>query len=162
MNELVDAYETEESYDMGSFNHSYLQARLAKLLDNDKYMTAIELSLDIGKIDVSKFKIQVKEEIKPDVCLYPKRKIDFTSDILKMAEMPLSVIEILSPRQGTYDVLEKFKIYFALGVKSCWLVIPINQSVTVYSAIDKFKLFSTGDIIDEALAIRLPIADIFN
>jgi hypothetical protein len=28
MVELTTEYETEESYDMGSFNHGYLQARL--------------------------------------------------------------------------------------------------------------------------------------
>jgi hypothetical protein len=82
MTDLTTEYETEESYDMGSFNHGYLQARLVLLLGNiGNYTPVTELSLDISHLDLSKFDIKVTEEIRPDICLYPKRKIDLTHDI---------------------------------------------------------------------------------
>jgi len=162
MTDLTTEYETEESYDRGSFNHGYLQARLVVLLGNiGNYTPVTELSLDISNLDLSKFDIKVKEEIRPDICLYPKRKIDLTHDILKMSEMPLLAIEILSPKQGIYDILEKFKIYFTLGIKSCWLVIPATATVTIYSP-DDFKSFNSGEVVDETLNIHLPIAEIFS
>ncbi len=77
--------------------------------------------------------------------------------------MPVLIIEIISPSQGTDDLLAKFKAYFALGVKSCWLVIPANEVITVYSAQGDFESFGSQDteVIDEILDIRLPKPQIF-
>ena len=76
--------------------------------------------------------------------------------------MPLLAIEILSPKQGMDDVLAKFQAYFALGVKSCWLVTPALEAVTVYSSLDNFKIFGkNGEVVDEVLGISVPLAKIF-
>lgn len=157
---LVD--EMEYTNDVGSLNHSAIQANLTFLLKRlGTYSVFTDLSLDISKADLSRFDLSVREEIKPDVCLYTKRRIDPTQDVLKMIEMPLLAIEILSPRQGLYEITEKFKLYFSLGVKSCWLVIPTNQTVTVYSNMQTFQNFVIGDVVDPALALQLPLAEIF-
>ncbi len=152
----------EESVDVGSFKHSSAQANLAFLLKRlGKYAVLTDLSLDIRTVDISQFDISTKEEIKPDVCIYPKRKMNLLDDILRMSEMPLLAIEVLSPKQGVYDILEKFKLYFALGVQSCWLVIPNTRTVLVYSAADSFATFGTGEVIDKLLGIQIPIEEIF-
>jgi len=162
MNHLTTESEVEKSVNMGSYNHSYIQANLIWLLKNiGKYAVLTELSLDISNVDLSQFSIKTKEEIKPDVCIYPKRGLSRPDDILKMSEMPLLVIEILSPKQGTYDILQKFKVYFALGIKSCWLVEPAIEVVTVYPSIDKRKNFINDKVLDEVLDISLSIPDIF-
>ena len=162
MENLIIEPEAEESVIMGSYNHSYIQANLTWLLKNiGKYAVLTELSLDISNFDVSQFSIDNKKEIKPDVCIYPKRGLSRPDDILKMVEMPLLAIEILSPKQGTYDILQKFKVYFALGVKSCWLVEPAIEVVTVYATIDKRKNFIADKVFDEVLDINLPVVDIF-
>ena len=154
--------EIEEPCDVGSFNHGYLQIHLGMLLSrSDKYTAVSELSLDIGSLDLSDFDIRTKEAVKPDLSVYPKRKMSKPQDIIRMSEMPLAAIEILSPKQGTYDILEKFKIYFALGIKSCWLVEPATEVISVYSAIDQRKSFSNGDIVDENLDTQIALADIF-
>lgn len=147
---------------MGSYNHSIIQVNLAFLLKQlGKYSVGTELSLDLSGIDLSKFDIHAKEEIKPDVCIYPKRGLSRPDDILKMSEMPLLAVEVVSPKQSIYDIVQKFKVYFELGIKSCWLVEPSLEVVTVYSAIDKHKNFVSGDVVDETLEIRLPWSEFF-
>ncbi|MEZ4737110.1 MAG: Uma2 family endonuclease [Caldilineaceae bacterium] len=87
--------------------------------------------------------------------------MNLLDDILRMSEMPLLAIEVLSPKQGGYDILEKFKLYFTLGVQSCWLVIPNTRTVVVYSTPDSFATFGTGEVIDESLGIQIPVEEIF-
>ena len=91
-------------------------------------------------------------------CVSPNR----LQDIIRMWEMPLLAIEIVSPKQSVFDITEKFKIFFELGVKSCWLVEPITGIITVFSSPDRAKTFTTGEVGDEVLDIRLPIGDIFD
>lgn len=152
----------EDAEEMGSFNHGYIQVRLGILFDRLGNFTPVnELSLDISGVDLSKFDLKTKEEIKPDICLYPKRSLSRPRDILKMQEMPLLAVEILSPRQGTYDILEKFRLYFELGILSCWLVEPAINAVTVYSSIHQWKAFIDDEIVDEKLGIRIPLNEVF-
>jgi Uma2 family endonuclease len=161
---LVLAYEDEiEEFDqVGSFNHGYTQARLIVLLDRLGNFTPVsELSLDVSGIDLSRFDLRTKEELKPNIALYPKRGRSRPRDILRMSEMPLVAIEILSPKQGTYDILEKFKAYFVLGIPSCWLVDPALQTVTVYSSNEQWATFSTAEVVDDQVGIRLPLDEVF-
>jgi len=166
MNELIASNEEYEEEKMGSWNHSITQSRVASQLSNDeRFVVPIELSLDISQIDLSQFGLKASGELKPDVCLYPSSKSGIKSrDILKMSEMPLLAIEIISPKQGIDDILAKFEGYFALGIKSCWLITPNYRSIAVHSRIDEFKLFDTKhdiEVSDEVLDIRLPLKKIF-
>jgi Uma2 family endonuclease len=152
--------ETEESGEMGSHNHSAIQANITYLLKRaEKYSVYTELSLDTTTLDPQKFKF--KDEIKPDVCVYPKRGLIRPFDILKMSEMPLLAIEVLSPKQSAYEILEKFAAYFALGVKSCWLVDPLTAVVSVYSALDVHQNFTAGEVVDPVIGLQLPFDEIF-
>ena len=168
MSELVADYfetalENEETGDMGSFNHSYIQINLGALLKmNRQYTVCSDLSLDVSHLDLSQFQIRAREEVKPDLCLYPKRGLSRPVDILKMTEPPLLAVEILSPLQGTYEILQKFRVYFALGVQSCWLVDPATGIIAVYATLDQHKIFSEGEVVDEVLNLRLPMDEIFN
>lgn len=135
-----------------SYHHAYIAGNLITEFNNlKKYSVFSELTLDI----------EGKDHI-PDISLYPKRKISYISgDIIRMSEMPLLAVEILSPTQGYQEALDKFKIYFGAGVKSCWLVVPISRSVIVYSETDKARTFSAGDVTDTVSDIHLPIDNIF-
>lgn len=167
MNNLAIEYnqDQDEDVDVGSFNHALVQANLTRLLGNlGKYTVCTELSLNVSNVELNQFDIDNKMEVKPDVCIYPKRGLSVPNDILKMTEMPLLAIEVLSPKQGNYTILEKFKLYFELDVKSCWLVLPSIDAVTVYSSINNYQTFTKRDseVIDEVLDIRLPITEIFS
>ena len=84
-------------------------------------------------------------------------------DILIVSQMPDLVIEVLSPKQRISDIFTKFKAYFALGVKSCWLALPLIEVIDVYSRVDQHRTFDINDteVIDEIMDIRLPIAKVF-
>jgi len=164
--EIAENLKYQESREVGSYNHSFTQARITALLSQDKrFTTFVELSLDASAVDLSQFGLNVKGELKPDVCLYPNSNMGIKHrDILKMSEMPLLAIEIISPKQGIDDILAKFEGYFALGVQSCWLITPNYGSIAVHSQVDEFKLFNTEhdmEVIDKKLDIRLSIVDIF-
>ncbi|HEC84761.1 MAG: hypothetical protein DRR08_20245 [Candidatus Parabeggiatoa sp. nov. 2] len=158
----------EERHKIGSFNHSLAQSQLTALLSSDKrFRTMVELSLDASQIDLSQFGLKAKDELIPDISIYHKenssRPTEKGRDILKMSQMPSLVIEILSPKQTISEIIAKFDAFFALGVKSCWLVVPATESITVYSAPNDFKTFGTEapDIIDGRMDIHLPIDNIF-
>ncbi len=135
-----------------SRNHSYFQLNTGYSLKNQKKFSVFsELSLLIdGK------------EYVPDIAVYPPMKINRSKDILKMTEMPLLIVELLSPTQGTQEILDKFEIYFAAGIKSCWLIEPAIGAVTVYQSLDNFRSFVEGDIIDNVSGLKLPIIEIFD
>ena len=170
MNELSEMEKAESQNHeviatMPSRNHSFTQARLTSLLANDERFTPfIELSLDASQMDLTQFGLKIKEEIIPDICLYPEN-VGFNDedDEQKMQEMPLLTIEILSPKQAISDILAKFKAYFALGIKSCWLIVPSLKTVAVYSQPSHFKTFGmdSNEVIDNIMDIRLPIQKIF-
>jgi len=167
MGEVID-FEDEvlddEGSDMGSVNHGITQARLAAaLIDDERFSVITELSLDISQHDLSQYGIKAKDEIKPDVCLYPS-SIDLQEfDVVKMTDMPLLAIEILSPSQGIPELKRKIHAFFELGVKSCWLVIPDVKTIYVYSQPTEYGIFAMDDteVNDEVMDIHLPIAKVF-
>jgi Uma2 family endonuclease len=135
----------------------------------------VELSLDASAcgLDLSKFGIKNKDELKPDVCVYlktsaPKSEGDgekrLDSDIIRVPKPPALVIEVLSPSQSVNELLRKLDAYFAMGVQSAWLVIPSLEEIKVFSPEKNRKNFEVGtdeEVIDETLDIRLPIKKIF-
>jgi Uma2 family endonuclease len=150
---------------MPSRKHSFTMGRLTGLLFNDGRFTVMpELSLDTSQTDLKQFDLKAKDELIPDISLYPN-EVDLGGpvDELKMKDMPLLVIEVLSPRQSMNDTIAKFQAYFALGIKSCWLVMPAIKSITIYLQPNQYKTFGTNDseIVDEIIDIRLPIQKIF-
>ena len=136
-----------------SYHHAYVCSKLIAALNKvEAYSVFSELSLQLGAKDCI-----------PDVALYPKRTVEFTDeDPISMTEMPLMVVEVLSPSQPAKDALTKFRDYFAAGVKSCWLIIPISKTVLVYSAPNAAQTFHAGDVIDTVTNIRVPVNEIFS
>ncbi len=173
-NEMGDVF-NEQKIGMGSLYHSATQTHLANLLFNDeRFVVLVELSLDTGQIDLSQFGLKTKTEMKPDLCVYkrqaepkltkptlPKR---LNTDVLRMPKIPILVVWILAPSQSVNELMMKFDAYFALGIQSCWLVMPSLEEVKIYSQQGSYKTFDTQrdtEVTDEVLDIHLPIQNIF-
>ncbi len=161
MSEITALLDEEKEFDdRGSYNHSLVQGNLAHVIRKYSNMSAfIELSLDTSKLDRAQFP-DVNNELTPDVCAYPRSSI-IDLDILVMREMPELVIEVISPRQGAHGIVRKFQAYFALGIRSCWLVDPTIAAVRVYHNNSNSQTFSAGDLVDSVINIKFPIAEIF-
>lgn len=155
------ADEEQEIDDMGSYNHSLVQGNLAYLLRRySDYSAFVELSLDTRRLDRQQFP-NLKDELIADVCAYSRRSV-VDLDILVVQELPAFIIEVVSPRQGLLSIVEKFQIYFALGIRSCWLVEPLTAIVRVYHPNQPPKTFSAGDVIDDVAKVKIPLAEIFS
>ena len=134
-----------------SYQQSYVCSNIGGILRDSKQFSVF-----------SELTIMIDKEYIPDICVYPKRTIDFAADdIIRMTEMPLTVIEVVSPTQAIQDVLGKFPVYFQAGIKSCWLIIPPAQTVTVYAAPGQGRIFRTGNVVDPVLKIEIPLDEIF-
>jgi Uma2 family endonuclease len=145
--------ENEEVPIMGSRNHSYVQANLIVALDKlEHFAVYSELSLEINGL-----------EYNPDVCIYDLNQgvESFLDDIIRMQDMPLLAIEILSPRQFSQIIIDKFKAYFKAGIQSCWLVIPNAKTILVYNDLETIIPFSSGILTDPKLQISIPLQTIF-
>jgi Uma2 family endonuclease len=115
-----------------------------------RYSVYSELSIEI----------EGKEYI-PDISVYSKRKFNPSHDIIRMTEMPLLSIEILSPTQIIQELIDKIQIYLNAGVQSCWLVIPSTCTITVYNDLERMSSYGKDNVIDDKLNISLPLSEIF-
>ncbi|NOQ36738.1 MAG: hypothetical protein GQ569_12730 [Methylococcaceae bacterium] len=103
-------------------------------------------------------------EYKPDISLYMKARdeVMYLRDIENISEIPLGIVEVLSPEQTMEGVQEKFMQYFQAGVQSCWLVSPAMKTVSVYLNPIKSLVFNVGEVVEDArLDIGLMAGDIF-
>lgn len=150
----ISTYETERGKPMPSKNHAIIQARLIILLYKlygAEYTVLSELSLALGH-----------HARVPDLALYKNISFDPLGDEVRMTEMPLAVVEILSPKQGMSELLEKCSEYFAAGVQSYWMVLPGVQSIYVFSAREKYAVFTNGEkLVDTVLDIEMDTKEVF-
>jgi len=152
----------EELAEIGSFNHGYLQLKIGScFLNLPNFTPSSEFSLDLSTLPASEG-LDGLDSLKPDIAVYSQWPVDFQNDVIKAQKMPVLAIEILSPLQGVKTLVDKFKLYFALGVHSCWLVYPYAEAIAVYHTPDDFKLFAQGDIVDDVVGIRIPLKEIFS
>jgi Uma2 family endonuclease len=136
-----------------SFNQGYIVTNMVLLFGKlNIYTILIEISIEIqGKAYV------------PDVALYSKRKMQRSEDIIRMTEMPLLAIEVLSPKQSTQDVIDKIKVYFENGIKSCWFINPTIHTVTVYKSFKDFTTYvENTELQDDSLGIKMNVSEIFD
>jgi len=135
-----------------SYHYSYTKAKLiGALLKLEPFTVFSELTL---RIDGKNYM--------PDICVYPKHEVDLSlADSEEITDMPILAIEILSQTQTIEEILDRFFMYFAGIIKSCWLVVPIAGAVIVYTSPEKALRFNTGEIFDEQLDIRVPMKEIF-
>lgn len=158
-----------EEKEMPSKRHSLTQTNLTVLLGNDeRFSTFVELSLDATTIDLNQFGLKNQEEMVPDLSVYlesPPLVDDPGEDEVRVTKMPDLVIEVLSPTQSINELLKKIKAYFALGVKSCWLVMPALEEIRVCSQqLQRYKNFDMNQcktVDDEVMDIHIPIQKVF-
>ncbi|MBL7795803.1 MAG: Uma2 family endonuclease [Saprospiraceae bacterium] len=98
----------------------------------------------------------------PDICIYPKRKLDVRTVAAREKDVPLTTIEIISPSQSVNELMHKaWDIYFPLGVKSAWIVVPELKGIHIVLPDDTNFFFNTGMLTDPATGIEIPVEKVF-
>lgn len=150
----LTAYELERGKPMPSQNHSIVQLNLGfelKTRYRDRFRFMSEINVEVGG-----------RTLVPDLGIFELTPIDMTHDVLVLTQLPLTAIEITSPRQALDDLIDKASAYLAAGVKSCWIVMPKLQGVAVFSAPGTYVFFrGTELLLDAATGIELPLGPLF-
>ena len=106
-----------------SYSHAGIAGMLITEINKDRKFRAFsELTLLIGAT-----------EYIPDIAVYPWRKVDYThGDEIRVEEIPLLIIEILSPTQKALELYDNAQnAYLPAGVPSVWIVQPLAHTVAV-------------------------------
>ncbi len=148
------AYEIERNKPMPSKNHAIIQTNIIiqfAIKFPEKLKAISEISIEIqGKVRV------------PDIGIF--KEINYTpgNDEVRVSEMPIGVVEILSPKQALSDLVHKSVKYFEEGVKSYWLVLPDLRTIFVFDQPEEYEVYSKKQLlIDKVLDIKLELSDIF-
>jgi len=155
MNEevILSDYERERGKPMPSKNHSKLQIRIGSellRLYEDQYDVLSELSLEAPN-----------PSYVPDLCLFPAEPSNWREDEVKVSEVPLTVIEIISPSQTDTELTEKSKAYFAAGVKSYWLVQPVLRTIFVLLPTGDELVFHNNLLTDPTNGVSIDLRKVF-
>lgn len=146
-------YELERNKPRPSKNHGIVQANLiVEFSRNRSFRPISELNLDLGE----------KPDQVPDVCIFRRESVDFAHDEVRVAEPPLIVVEITSPKQGTYEIFRKVDRYFKHGVASCWVVEPSLRTVKLIGADGQESVHHEGIITDPATGIEVDLDAVFS
>ena len=150
--EALSDYELERGKPMPSKNHAIVQSNLTFALMGgyrQKYRILPELTLEFGRRYV------------PDICVYPNQPYEREHDQIRVTEPPLTAIEILSPKQGSEEIMKKFDAYFAHGVQSCWFVQPFTDTVFIFTPDKKIRVFHEETLTDPATGVSVDLNEIF-
>ena len=147
-------YELERSKPMPSKNHSIVQSNLVFLLQQsyrERYRIVSEVTLVVNGL-----------EKVPDVALFYPFPFEPEQDVSKVSDLPIGVIEILSPQQQIDSLLEKASYYFQAGIAAYWLVIPSLRTVYTFQSIHQYQAFVGEDMLsDPVLGIELSLHEVF-
>lgn len=152
--QALSDYEIERNKPMPDKNHAFIQGNFLffiRLKYGDRFRVLPEINLDLP----------IRERV-PDVAIYPP--MDFIPDEneLRMKEIPLGVIEVLSAKQDLAELMVKRAEYFAAGVQTYWLALPALRTVYVFYSPEEYDIYSGKDIMhDKKLGIALDLTEIF-
>jgi Uma2 family endonuclease len=62
--------------------------------------------------------------------------------------VPDLAVEVISPTERAWDLLDKVGEYFQAGVRLAWVVFPKHQCVYVYEAPDRIRVLSRLETLD--------------
>ncbi len=146
-------YELERNKPMPNLVHAVIQNNLSKFLGvnyDDEFLFASELSLETTPGST------------PDISIYPNRVVEIESVAAKESAPPLTTIEIVSPSQTVDEMIRKVReIYFPMGVKSAWIVVPELRTISIQYPDKTRQTFAEGMVADKATGIQIPLEQVF-
>ncbi len=84
--------------------------------------------------------------LKPDVAFLSTARLPDEGRHPSPAPPELAV-EVISPTDALWNVLEKVQVYLDAGTQMVWIVESVMKTVTVYRSNEDFKLLTRGDTL---------------
>lgn len=151
--ETRSIYELERGKPMPSKNHAKLQIRLGAEIFvrySDQYDVRSEQSLGAPN-----------PPLVPDLSIFLAEAPNWQQDEVRESNVPLTVIEIVSPSQTDTELTEKAKDYFAAGTKSYWLVQPLFRTIVLLRPGEEELVFHNDVLTDPTNGISIDLKKVF-
>ncbi|MEZ0538154.1 Uma2 family endonuclease [Fibrella arboris] len=146
-------YEADRRKPMPSKNHAIIQMRISGSLFS-RYSSRFTILPEI--------RVEINDAAyTPDICIYPLLTFDSRQDEVRMTELPLTAVDILSPTQAVDELMAKFEVYFKAGVGSGWLVQPSLQTIFLLTPDGKIVPFHNETLIDPTTGVELNLTEVF-
>lgn len=149
----IQDYEKERNKPMPNLTHGVIQTNITFALQlsyREEYMFPSELSL------------ATKPSSTPDICIYPLKTVDRRTTGARESEAPITTIEIQSPSQSLEVLVNKaWDLYFPMGVKSAWIVIPALKAIQIILPNEETFLFTSDMVKDPITNIEIDIKEVF-
>ena len=148
----ISDYERERGKPMPSYHHGIVQSRLCSQWDQPGFVAPSELTLEMSELP----------NLTPDICVFPNHKTDWQHDEIRKPEPPLTVVEILSPTQGSFELMQRIDRYFSHGVNTCWIVYPTSKSITIYEqGKEAVTISQSGKVTDPCTGLEADLDRLF-
>lgn len=157
--ELVDGIPKEKGPE--SMEHSYISLNLGGELR--AYVKSKKLGIVLESS--ASYRMVTENIRKPDVSFVTKDRLPEKRLSTKPFEgAPDLAVEVISPTDIWWEILEKLNQYFASGCRLVWLISPFDQTVLVYRADRPSHFLQVSDSLDGEDVIpgfTMPVAELF-
>ncbi len=151
--ETVSQYELERGKPVPRERHSLVQANIIGQLYTYRSQYTVLSEIDI---------VADGKPYTPDICLYPKRPINWTTEVEQpITDPPLIAVEIMSQTQTVEQLMKKANAYLNAGAGAAWVVIPSLQTLTVMKRNAKPDTHTRGIVKDDATGVEVNLDEIF-
>ena len=148
-------YELERGKPMPTWNHALLQKRILVKIESryeGQFSVFPELNLSV-----------LGDKLVPDLAVFAGSLGFLAHDQNIVSDMPLLVVEILSPSQSVTELTAKAERYLQAGVTSYWLVVPELMTISMSSELGVYQTFNRQDTLrDPVTGIELELAPLFS
>ena len=118
----------------------------------------------LGRLYIAETSFQLDDRVvKPDIAFVSTERL--SDDKMKgFSVAPDLAVEIVSPSDKHYDVLEKTLAYLKAGTRLVWIIEPVMKSVTTYRSEVDFAMLNYEDTLtgeDVIEGFSCPVAELF-
>jgi Uma2 family endonuclease len=123
---------------------------------------------DLGRaVNETMFALPGWNDRKPDVAFVSYARWAAARPLPRVNAWPVApdlAVEVISPTDKAFDVVDKVREYFAAGVRRVWHVYSNVEQVFVFDSPTAVRVLARGDELDGDPVVpgfRLPVADVF-
>ncbi len=119
---------------------------------------------ELGRLYPSDISFKLGDRlVKPDLAYVSKERLP--EDRRQSSPIfPDLAVEVISPTDSQYDILEKAVAYLEAGTKLVWVIEPVTKTVTVYRSETDIEVLTRKDILigeDVIEGFSCPVAQLF-